>query len=90
MISLIYWKKAIGISEDEWREIAQIPEVREKWHLPKGFPACRLAAQVSGVKLCFPKEVAHKLGPVYVLRDRANSADLFLLMRGDQALVVCP
>jgi hypothetical protein len=80
--------KPIEISIGEWKEIMQVPEVRESWGLenetPEGF-----ADMVYGVKFKFVSGSPGYIGDIFILQGDYLTGDApFLLIRRHGQLVL--
>lgn len=73
--------KPLEISIDEWKEIIQVPEVRESWGLEKETPE-EFAEMVYGVKFQFASGSPGYIGDIFILQGDYLTGDApFVLIR---------
>ena len=78
----------LAISNDEWKEIMQIPEVRESWGI-KNETAEQFADMVYGVKFEFTSGSPGYVGDLYILQGDTLTGDApFILLRRNGALAL--
>lgn len=80
--------KPLEISIDEWKEIMQVPEVRESWGLEKETPE-EFAELVYGVKFKFVSGSPGYVGDIFILQGDYLTGDApFVLIRRDGRLAL--
>lgn len=73
--------KPLEISIDEWKEIMQVPEVRESWGLENETPE-EFANLVYGVKFAFVSGSPGYVGDIFILQgDYLTGNAPFVLVR---------
>lgn len=73
--------KPLEISLDEWKEIMQVPEVRESWGLENETPE-EFANLVYGVKFAFVSGSPGYVGDIFILQgDYLTGNAPFVLVR---------
>jgi len=78
--------KPLAISIDEWKEIMQIPEVRESWGI-ENETVEDFADMVYGVKFHFTSGSPGYCGELYILQGDILTGDApFILLRRNGAL----
>jgi len=78
--------KPIAISTQEWKEIMQLPEVRESWGIEDETPE-EFADMVYGVKFDFSSGSPGYCGELYILQGDILTGDApFILVRRGGAL----
>ncbi|HLZ16281.1 MAG TPA: hypothetical protein VKQ08_04550 [Cyclobacteriaceae bacterium] len=75
------------ISMAEWKEIIELPVIRESWGLDKETPE-QFADMVYGVKFDFVSGGPGYFGDLYLLYGDALSGEPMILIRRDGQLVV--
>jgi hypothetical protein len=80
--------KPLEISLDEWKEIMQIPEIRESWGLESETPQ-QFADMVYGVKFDFTSGSPGYFGDLYILQgDYLTGDPPLVLLRRNGKLVL--
>jgi hypothetical protein len=82
--------KPLEISIVEWKEIMQVPEVKESWGIQDGEKPEDFADMVYGVKFNFQSGSPGYVGELYILQGDVLTGDApFLLIRDrDKSLVM--
>jgi len=74
--------KPLEISIAEWKEIMQVPEVRESWGIEEDVTPENFADMVYGVKFNFHSGSPGYVGELYILQGDVLTGDApFLLIR---------
>lgn len=83
--------KPYPLTEAEWKEISQVPAVREAWGLEDAVDAETLASLIYGARFNYVSGGPGYVGDLYILQgDVLTEHSPFVLRRGkDGKLVVC-
>jgi hypothetical protein len=80
--------KPLEISLAEWKEIMQMPEIRESWGIENETPE-QFAEMVYGVKFKFTSGSPGYIGDIYILQGDALTGDApFVLLRQKGSLTL--
>jgi hypothetical protein len=79
--------KLIEISLPEWKEIMQLPAIRESWGLDNESPA-QFADTAYGVKFHFSSGAPGYVGDLYILHGDALGEPMTLIRRDGKLAIV--
>jgi len=74
-------KDPIIITDAEWREIMEVPEVREGWGLESGDEVAFFKSNVYGVKFYFVSGGPEYCGDLYLLQGDGLEAPMALIRK---------
>jgi hypothetical protein len=71
------------LTSAEWKEVTEVPEVRESWGLEDTINPAEFAAQVYGVRFNFVSGSPGYVGDLFFLQGDALTGDQPLMLRRD-------
>lgn len=78
-----------NLTEAEWKEIADLPAIRESWGLEEGSDPMEFASYVYAARFNFISGSPGYVGDIYIIQGDSLAEPVVLRRNKDNKLIVC-